>query len=58
MTLQYGQYFMSGSVDEVIEFITKMTPCTVTSSTNIRLDENMSDEDIENLLNGFKVNKQ
>ena len=57
MTLQYGQYFMSGSVDEIIEFITKMTPCTVTTNINGTFNIN-NEEDIENLLNGFKVNKQ
>ena len=57
MTLQYGQYFMSGSVDEIIEFITKMTPCTITTNTNGTFNIN-NEEDIENLLNGFKVNKE
>ena len=56
MTLQYGQYFLDGTVDECIEFITKMTPCRVDSGTNTTIQ--IKDEDVENLLNGFKVNKQ
>lgn len=52
MTLQYGQYFMSGSVDEVIEFITKMTPCTVTTNTNGIF--NLNDEEDTKKLFGIK----
>ena len=54
MTLQYGQYFMSGSVDEVIEFITKTTPCRVSTTTNL---EGLSEEDAANFRKVFNLDK-
>lgn len=33
MTLSYGQYTITGTVDEIKEFIMKMTPTTVDNTT-------------------------
>ena len=54
MIISYKHFVLTGTVDECIDFIQKMTPCAVSSTTNVIID----DDTQENLLNGFKVNKQ
>lgn len=58
MTIMYQHYILTGTVDECIEFITKMTPCTV--GTNIDFFQNVNDSDLETknineLLKNYKT---
>lgn len=39
MTLSYGQYTITGTVDEIKEFIIKMTPTTVGNTTTAIIKE-------------------
>ena len=39
MTLSYGQYTITGTVDEIREFIMKMTPTTVGNTTTAIIKE-------------------
>ena len=39
MTLIYGQYTITGTVDEIREFIRKETPCTVSGTTTAIIKE-------------------
>ena len=37
MIITYKDFTLTGTVDECIEFITKMTPCTVSSNYKIEV---------------------
>ena len=39
MTLSYGQYTITGTVDEIRDFIRKETPCTVSGTTTAIIKE-------------------
>ena len=57
MTIIDQHYALTGTVDECVEFIMKMTPCTVGSSINI---QNVNDSDLETknineLLKSYKA---
>ena len=39
MTIAYGEYLLTGTVDEVLEFIRKTTPTFASGSLSGQLDE-------------------